>query len=248
MFDLKLIFFSIFFSMLFHLLLISNFDILKKKDEIYVVNLSEFQEFKLVQPNIKPQSLVEKKIIDPPKKIIKPKIKTLKPEVKEINKKETLPIKKIDSENLKDKVEKKQEIKEKKIIKKNLEKSVEKKENVEKNQIFKPSSSQKRNSDRVKKILSDYLTNISLEINKAALKSYPQQSIRRREQGTIISILILDKKGQLIDLRFENKSPKRLYNATKAIFSSFTFPIPPKEILDSNGNLQIKIPVNFVLK
>jgi hypothetical protein len=87
MFDLKLIFFSIFFSMLFHLLLISNFDILKKKDEIYVVNLSEFQEFKLVQPNIKPQSLVEKKIIDPPKKIIKPKIKTLKPEVKEINKK-----------------------------------------------------------------------------------------------------------------------------------------------------------------
>ena len=244
MFDLKLIFFSIFFSMLFHLLLISNFDILKKKDEIYVVNLSEFQEFKLVQPNIKPQSLVEKKIIDPPKKIIKPKIKTLKPKIKEIYKKETLPIKKIDSENFKNKVEKKEEIKEKKIIKK----SIEKKENIEKNQIFKSSSSQKKNSDKVKKILSDYLTNISLEINKVALKSYPQQSIRRREQGTIISILILDKKGQLIDLRFENKSPKRLYNATKAIFSSFTFPIPPKEILDSNGNLQIKIPVNFVLK
>lgn len=244
MFDLKLIFLSIFISMLFHLLLISNFDILKKNNEIYVVNLSEFQEFKLVQPNIKPQSLVEKKIIDPPKKIIKPKIKTLKPKIKEINKKETLSIKKIDSENFKDKVQKKEEIKEKKITKKSLAK----KENVEKNQIFKPSSSQKKNSDKVKKILSDYLTNISLEINKAALKSYPQQSIRRREQGTIISILILDKKGQLIDLRFENKSPKRLYNATKAIFSSFTFPIPPKEILDSNGNLQIKIPVNFVLK
>ena len=62
MFDLKLIFFSIFISMLFHLLLIYNFDILKKNNEIYVVNLSEFQEFKLVQPNIKPQSLVEKKI------------------------------------------------------------------------------------------------------------------------------------------------------------------------------------------
>ena len=227
--------------MLFHLLLIYNFDILKKNNEIYVVNLSEFQEFKLVQPNLKPQSLVEKKTIDPPKKVIKPK-------VKEINKKKTLPIKKIDSENFKNKVEKKEEIKEEIKEKKIIKKSLEKKENVQKNQIFKPSSSHNKNSDNVKKILSDYLTNISLEINKAALKSYPQQSIRRREQGTIISILILDKKGQLIDLRFENKSPKRLYNATKAIFSSFTFPIPPKEILDSMGNLQIKIPVNFVLK
>ena len=86
---------------------------------------------------------------------------------------------------------------------------------------------QNKKSVKVKKLLSDYLRNISFEINKAAARSYPEQSIRRREQGTIKSVLILDKDGKLINLKFENKSPKRLYNATKKLFKSFSFPKPP---------------------
>ena len=98
------------------------------------------------------------------------------------------------------------------------------------------------------KLLSEYLTFISFEINKMASKSYPLQSIKRREQGKILSVLTLDKNGKLLDIKFENKSPKRLYRATIKILKKFSFPTPPKEVLNAEGKLKIKIPVNFILK
>ena len=98
------------------------------------------------------------------------------------------------------------------------------------------------------KLLSEYLSFISYEINKMASKSYPIQSIKRREQGTIVSILIINKDGKLINIEIKDKAPKRLYKATTKILNSFKFPKPPAEILDNQGHLRIKIPVNYILK
>ena len=57
-------------------------------------------------------------------------------------------------------------------------------------------------------MLSDHLTFISVEINKAASRSYPIQSIKRREQGRIISVLSLDKSGNLLNIEVEKKNQK----------------------------------------
>ena len=97
-------------------------------------------------------------------------------------------------------------------------------------------------------MLSEYLSFISYEINKMASKSYPIQSIKRREQGTIVSVLRINKDGQLINIEIKDKAPKRLYKATTKILNSFKFPKPPAEIMNDQGYLRIKIPVNYILK
>ena len=81
-----------------------------------------------------------------------------------------------------------------------------------------------------------------------ASKSYPIQSIKRREQGTITPILIIDKNGKLLDIEIKNKAPKRLYLSTLKILKKFNFPKPPSEILNAKGYLKIRIPVNYILK
>ena len=98
------------------------------------------------------------------------------------------------------------------------------------------------------KLLSEYLSYISYEINKMASKSYPIQSIKRREQGTIVSVLIINRDGKLISIEIKDKAPKRLYKATTKILNLFKFPKPPAEILDNKGHLRIKIPVNYILR
>ena len=109
-------------------------------------------------------------------------------------------------------------------------------------------SLQKNKSVIKNQLLSEYLSFISYEINKMASKSYPIQSIKRREQGTIVSVLTINKDGQLINIEIKNKAPIRLYKATKKILNSFKFPIPPAEIMNNQGFLRIKIPVNYILK
>ena len=107
----------------------------------------------------------------------------------------------------------------------------------------------KKNKSVIKnQLLSEYLSFISYEINKMASKSYPIQSIKRREQGTIVSVLTLNKDGKLINIEIKDRAPKRLYKATTKILNSFKFPKPPAEILDNLGYLKIKIPVNYILK
>lgn len=107
---------------------------------------------------------------------------------------------------------------------------------------------QKNNAVIKNQLLSEYLSFISFEINKMASKSYPIQSIKRREQGTIVSILKLNKDGELLKIEIKDRAPKRLYKATTKILNSFKFPKPPVEILDDEGYLRIKIPVNYILK
>ena len=96
--------------------------------------------------------------------------------------------------------------------------------------------------------LGKYLRKISLEINRIAHKSYPKQSIRRREEGTINSIITLNSRGELFSLMFENSRPKRLKDATEKIIKNYNFPKPPEAVLNKKGQLKIKIPVNFILQ
>ena len=249
----KFIYFSIAFSLLFHFTIVFFFTSKTNDKEIYVVNLSEFREFSFVQPEPpKPKEIVKEKTI---KKI----------EDKPIEQNKILDNKKIEIEKKKDVVSlKKKETKKsiekvEKIIEPN--KKIIQKEEVKKlnnsNEIpeIKPQiQSQKQFSLKKNKsvindqLLSEYLSFISYEINKMASKSYPIQSIKRREQGTIVSILTINKDGKLINIEIKDRAPKRLYKATTKILNSFKFPKPPAEILDNNQYLKIKIPVNFILK
>ena len=105
-----------------------------------------------------------------------------------------------------------------------------------------------KNKILIDKILGEYLKKISIQINRIATQSYPLQSIKRREQGTIKIIITLNENGKVLELFFENKKPKRLYKATKKIIESFTFPKPSKEILTADNTLRVKIPVNFIIR
>jgi len=248
----KLIYFSITFSLLFHLTIIFFFTSKTNDKEIYVVNLSEFREFSFVQPTPpKPKEIVKEKTI---KKI----------EDKPIEQNKILDNKIIKIEKKKDVVSLKKK-KTKEIVKK-VEKVIEPKKNIQKEEVKKLNNSNevpeikpqiqsqkqfslKRNKSVINnQLLSEYLSFISYEINKMASKSYPIQSIKRREQGTIVSILTINKDGKLINIEIKDRAPKRLYKATTKILNSFKFPKPPFEILDNKGYLRIKIPVNFILK
>ena len=249
----KFIYFSITFSLLFHFTIVFFFSSKTNDKEIYVVNLSEFREFSFVQPTPpKPKEIVKEKNI---KKVENKPIeqnKILENKKKEImEKKDVVSLKKKETKERIEKVEK--------VIKPN--KKIIQKEEVKKlnnsNEIpeIKPQiQSQKQFSLKKNKsvidnqLLSEYLSFISYEINKMASKSYPIQSIKRREQGTIVSILIINKDGKLINIEIKDKAPKRLYKATTKILNSFKFPKPPAEILDNQGHLRIKIPVNYILK
>ena len=248
----KFIYFSIAFSLLFHFTIVFFFTSKTNDKEIYVVNLSEFREFSFIQPP--PPK---------PKEIVKERTKEI--EDKPIEQNEILDNKKKEIEKKKDVVSlKKKETKKsiekvEKIIEPN--KKIIQKEEVKKlnnsNEIpeIKPQTqSQKqfslnKNKSIIKnQLLNEYLSFISYEINKMASKSYPLQSIKRREQGTIVSVLTLNKDGKLINIEIKDRAPKRLYKATTKILKSFKFPKPPTEVLDNLGYLKIKIPVNFILK
>ena len=79
MINSKLLSVSVLISIIVHILLIFNFKLLKEDKEIYVVNLSEFKEFKFAEPISEPKSIIEEKPEKlPPKKILKPQIKKKK--------------------------------------------------------------------------------------------------------------------------------------------------------------------------
>ena len=249
----KFIYFSIAFSLLFHFTIIFFFTSKTNDKEIYVVNLSEFREFSFVQPAPpKPKEIVKEKTI---KKIEDKPIeqnKILDNKKKEIEKKkDVVSLKKKETKKSTEKVEKVIEPNKKIIQKEEVKKLNNSNEIPEiKPQIQSQKQfSLKKNKSVIKnQLLSEYLSFISYEINKMASKSYPIQSIKRREQGTIVSVLTINKDGKLINIEIKDRAPKRLYKATTKILNSFKFPKPPAEILDKLGYLKIKIPVNYILK
>ena len=252
----KFIYLSIAFSLLFHFTIIFFFTSKTNDKEIYVVNLSEFREFSFVQPAPpKPKEIVKEKTI---KKIEDKPIKQNKivdnKKIEIEKKKDVLSLKKKETKETVEKVNKVEKVIE--PNKKNIQKEEVKKLNNS-NEIseIKPKIqsqkqfSLKNNKSVIKnQLLSEYLRFISYEINKMASKSYPIQSIKRREQGTIVSVLTINKDGRLINIEIKDRAPKRLYKATTKILNSFKFPKPPAEVLDIQGRLKIKIPVNYILK
>ena len=245
---------SIFFSIMIHLIGIFYLNQEDSDKEIYVVNLSEFKEFNFI-PSEKSKPPPENENKENLKKDKKEKI--IEKEI--IKKDEIISLKKVAKIK---KIEKSKKQEKTPLLKKKTENREIKKENVEKllknqktynskqsaSKVIKNQSFKNKKSAIFNKLLTDYLTSVSFEINKIAAKAYPIQSIKRREQGTINSILVLDKQGKLIDLKVLDKAPRRLNKATIKTLKSFSFPKPPAEILNSEGRLKIKIPVNFILK
>jgi len=233
---------SAFFSIVCHLTFIQFFETYKKKDkEIIVMDLSLFKEFK-----------VEKKLAPTPQKNNEKKIEKKKPKKEEkiIEKK---PLKKDDEKISLDKP--KTQEKPKTVEKLNVEKIKPKKVEIQdptskSQQAQKPQQviTSKIKAELLSKQLSIYLGKISEEINLIAAKSYPRQSIKRKEQGTIIATITLSEDGNLQNINFDKNKPKRLYKTTERIFKKYVFPKPPENILNKQKLVKFKISVNFILK
>lgn len=237
-------FISIVISILIHIIFIMKiFDDETKDQEIYVLNLSSYQQVQFEKQKTVPKEIVKEPKVDEKKKIekkVEKKLEKVKKKIEKVEKK--LPIQPIE------KIIKQNEIDDNKILEKKRKENFVPQKQVTK--VVKQSSQLKNNKNKIliDKILGEYLKKISIQINRIATQSYPLQSIKRREQGTIRIIITLNENGEVLELFFENKKPKRLYKATKKIIESFTFPKPSKEILTANNTLKVKIPVNFILK
>ena len=249
MYKKNYIFFSFTISVLTHIFVFYTLNIKNDKSikEIIVLDLGTYQES--YQPVIKKkQQIIEK---TPPtkqeKKIVKPEIKKILKE--EVIKKELIPIQKPTKKKIPEKeLEKKTEISEKSP--KNIplkEKEIKTSDTINQQKLKKKQDLQNKKTI-VNKEMAKFLNLISKEINIMAYKSYPKQSIRKGEQGTIISIITLNDKGNLLELDFSNKRPLRLHKATEKILKKYNFPKPPQILLDENMRLKIKIPVNFILR
>ena len=237
-------FFSICISILVHIFFVTKFLNDENKDqEIYVLNLSAYQQVQFEKQKSIPKEIEKTPDIEKPKK-----------EEKKIEKKIEKVEKKIENDTEKilikpiEKLIKPNKTEDNKVAKVQKDEDFVAQKQVKK--VIKQSSQLKnvKNKILVDKILGEYLKKISIQINRIATQSYPLQSIKRREQGTIRIIITLNENGRVLELFFENKKPKRLYKATKKIIESFDFPKPSKEILNANKTLRVKIPVNFILR
>ena len=234
---------SAFFSIICHLIFIQFFETYKQKDEeIIVMDLNLFKEFK-----------VEKKLVPPPPAQKEEKIIEKKPPQKEEKIIEKKPLKKEEQKITleKPKIEEKQKTQSKPETEKTKPKKVEIQDPPDKTQQAQKSqqvTTSKINAELLSKQLSIYLGKISNEINLIAAKSYPRQSIKIREQGTIIATITLNKDGNLRNIDFDKKKPKRLYKTTEKIFKKYIFPKPPENILNNQKLVKFKISVNFILK
>ena len=238
------IFFSVCISILVHIFFVTNFLNDETKDqEVYVLNLSAYQQVQFEKQKSIPKEIEEKPDVEKPKKEENKVQKKIEKVEKKIEKdKEKILIKPIE------KLLKPNKTEDTKIAKVKKDEDLLAQKKVKK--VIQQSSQLKnvKNKILVDKILGEYLKKISIQINRIATQSYPLQSIKRREQGTIKIIVTLNENGEVLELFFENKKPKRLYKATKTIIETFTFPKPSKEILTANNRLKVKIPVNFILK
>ena len=224
---------AIIFSIIFHLVFIYKFSYTNKEETIKrytVVNLASYKKLSKVIT----QEKVEKK---PPKK----EIKELPVKEEEIvaDKKASRKIvkKEIKPEKVDKKVQK--EIPIEKVIKKEFSGSNNRK-----------ATTQTTDDNKIltDKLLTIYLNKVSDEINLLANNIYPRQSIMRREQGKIITRVIIDSTGKILKVIDVTKKPKRLAKATKSLLLRKKKLIQPPEILfQRNNSITIEIPVNYVL-
>ena len=235
---------SAFFSIISHLIFIQFFETYKKKDEeIIVMDLNLFKEFKVEQklvppppPQKKEEKIIEKKPTIKEKKIIEKKPPKKKEKIISFEKP------KAEEKTINEEKTKKEETKPKKF---EIQDPPIKNQQAQKPQQV---TTSKIKANSLNRQLSVYLGKISEEINLIAAKSYPRQSIRRKEQGTIIATITLSEDGNLHNIDFDKKKPKRLYKTTERIFKKYVFPKPPKNILNKQKLVKFKISVNFILK
>ena len=236
-----------FFSLLSHASFIALIGKQEKiEEQLISLNLSSFKELKKTAVSVPEKKNIQK---TEEKKIEEKKIEKL------IEPKTDVP--KIKNEKKK-KITKKQDailpIKEPIITEKKVVKEIEKPKTFKKERLStlenqkQTQSIKSTNQEKVTTELKKFLSLISHEINLIAMQSYPIQSIKRREQGTITTIIILDSKGNIKKMSFEKRKPKRLFKATEKIIKSYNFPPPPRIILNNKNEVKIKIPVNFILK
>lgn len=96
--------------------------------------------------------------------------------------------------------------------------------------------------------LRAYLLKVSENLNIQALNSYPIQSQRRREEGTIVVRIILGKTGNLISFETLTKSPKRLVKAATELIEKFkNFEPPPKHLFLKANKFTFEINLNYRL-
>ena len=237
---------AIFFSIIFHLLFIYNFSFIKKEKNIRkytVVNLASYKKF---------DEIIAEKKTEAKKEIREVKNLNEKKEVKEVKKIKKLPIKKeviTDFKKIVKKEVKSEEVQ--KITQKDItSEKVLKNEQNKTTSINRKAITKKINDNKVlkNKLLTKYLNLVSDEINLLANNIYPRQSIMRREQGKIITRVVIDSKGKILKVIDVTKRPKRLAKATKSLLLRKKNLLKPPEILfNDNKSITLEIPVNYVL-
>ena len=242
MYKKNYILFAFTISILTHIFVFYSLNVKNDKPikEIIVLDLGTYQES--YQPIAKKkQQIIEK--TPPPEQE-----KIIQPEIKKMLKEEVIPIQKPTKKKIPEKkLEKKTEIPEKSLKSIPFKEKEIKTTNTVNRQKLKKQDLQNKQTI-INKEMAKFLDLISKEINIMAYKSYPKQSIRKGEQGTIISVITLNDQGNLLNLDFANKRPLRLHKATEKILKKYNFPKPPQILLDDNMRLKIKIPVNFILR
>ena len=232
-------------SILIHLLIIFFFFQNKKNPEkVSVVDLGTFKEnifqnkidskkLPKIIPEIRKKFNVEKKAKLDDKKLKK----NLKFEQKKSKNQLTL---------------KKNSLTESKKIKKEIQKNIQ--ENVQKEQLLSspainlPSTAiSPQKKIKQDKELFDYLNKFSLKLNKIALNSYPLQSKKRREQGKILTEIVVNRSGQIISHEIKTTRPQRLAKAANNLLKNNKNPglKPPEHMFVKSEILKFEIKIIY---
>lgn len=246
---------SIIFSLFFHYFFFFIFLKHREKSQVEkftVINLGQFK-----QPAFKEKKKDTKKTDDEPVKEISKnkkdrevKKKINKQEIPKNIKKEKTPTNIINSEKLKE-INETTNTENKKLQKNEIKR--EKNLNNINNDLINVEKKNFQNNSNLKKIqdslLSAYLLKISEELNIEALNSYPVQSQRRREEGTVMVRITLDKYGNLVNFVAITKKPKRLVTAAKELVTDFKkFDSPPEYLFLKSKNFVFEVNLNYRLK
>ena len=246
---------SIILSLFFHYFFFFIFLKQKEKSQIEKITVINLGQFK--QPAFSEKKKASKKTNDEPVK--KNPKETEKKEVKEKKnqqkipkriKKEEAPININNSKKLK-KIDEKTNTQSTKLQKSEIKPNKTPTNinndliNVEKKK-FQSNSNLKKIQDS---LLSAYLLKISEKLNIEALNSYPVQSQRRREEGTVTVRITLDKFGNLVNFVTITKRPKRLIKAATELITEFKrFPSPPEYLFSKSRNFSFEVNLNYRLK
>ena len=249
---------TFFLSFLIHLIVVGIFISFNQKKEIVrttIIDLGSYRDFS-DKPVAKDTIKKKTPLITKKKTKAKKKLKVL-----EKKKEDKLSVKKIPIETTKESV-----------LSKNIEKKIQKiektiddnndLEKVEENSkvIKKPLRSDQNLKNKNIKInknlkaiqdreLKEYLISISSEINILANNQYPIQSIKRREQGSIVTRVNIDRYGYLNSFKVITKKPSRLNKSVNKILKKKNkFKAPPSHLFQNSEKLTFEININYILK